>query len=263
MQSVYKLPIAMAMLHEVDLRAFSLDQKIRFLPSDRISPDQHSPLRDGHPHGDFDVSLRELLRLAVSESDGVASDILVRELGGPANVDSYIRGLGIHGIRIADTEKTLGVDLSAQYRNYSEPAAMVALLERLSEKSPLSTDSTHLLMRWMTESSPGSKRLRGLLPPGTVVAHKTGTSGTDNGITHATNDVGIVTLPDGRHLYIAVFVCDSPESESVREAVIAKIAKEVYSLLPATLRSSVKRRSSSVAIRSAVVASLCPTRRSL
>ena len=80
----------------------------------------------------------------------------------------------------------------------------------------------------MTESKPGAKRLKGLLPRGTVIAHKTGTSGTENGMTAATNDIGIITLPSGRHLAIAVFVSDSPADEATREGVIARIAKAVF-----------------------------------
>ena len=80
----------------------------------------------------------------------------------------------------------------------------------------------------MIESTPGPKRLKGLLPAGTIVAHKTGTSGTEKEITAATNDIGIITLPDGRHVAIAVFVSDSPADVATREAVIAKIAKAVF-----------------------------------
>ena len=69
------------------------------------------------------------------------------------------------------------------------------------------------------------------MPAGTAVAHKTGTSGTEKGITAATNDIGIITLPDGRHLAIAVFVSDSPEDEATREGVIAKIAKAIWEKL--------------------------------
>ena len=76
----------------------------------------------------------------------------------------------------------------------------------------------------MTESKPGQKRLKGLLPAGTAVAHKTGTSGTVKGVTAATNDIGIITLPNGKRLAIAVFVADSPADEATREGVIAKIA---------------------------------------
>jgi len=80
----------------------------------------------------------------------------------------------------------------------------------------------------MIHGPTGAHRLKGFLPEGTVVAHKTGTSGTSNGLTRATNDVGIVTLPDGRHMAIAVFVSDSKANEAVREGVIAKIARAAW-----------------------------------
>jgi beta-lactamase class A len=80
----------------------------------------------------------------------------------------------------------------------------------------------------MIESTPGAKRLKGLLPAGAVVAHKTGTSGAQKGITAATNDIGIITLPNGKHLAIAVFVSDSPADEATREGVIAKVAQAVW-----------------------------------
>jgi hypothetical protein len=59
--------------------------------------------------------------------------------------------------------------------------------------------------------------------------HKTGTSGTEHGVTFATNDVGLITLPDGRRLSLAVFVTDSKADEATRDAVIARIAKAAYS----------------------------------
>ena len=80
----------------------------------------------------------------------------------------------------------------------------------------------------MAASNTGPRRLKGLLPTGTVVAHKTGTSGTENGETAATNDIGIITLPNGRHIAIAVFVSDSPADEGTREGVIARIAKAAW-----------------------------------
>jgi beta-lactamase class A len=83
-------------------------------------------------------------------------------------------------------------------------------------------------MKVLTESTPGAKRLKGLLPAGTAVAHKTGTSGTQGGLTAATNDIGLLTLPNGKHVAIAVFVSDSPTDEATREAVIAKIARAVW-----------------------------------
>jgi len=228
MQSVYKFPIAMAALHAVEQGRFRLDQNIRFLPSDLISPDQYSPLRDADPHGNADVPLQELIRLAVSESDGVASDILIRSLGGPPSVDAYVRSLGIEGIHIIDTEKTLGRKVELEDRDSAQPRALVALLHLLADHSPLSPDHTQLLLGWMTASHTGDRRIKALLPLGTIVADKTGTAGQNRTHTNATNDIGLITLPSGQKLAIAILVADSSAPAAVREKVIAEIARAVY-----------------------------------
>ncbi len=80
----------------------------------------------------------------------------------------------------------------------------------------------------MTQTPTGLKRIKGLLPTGTVVAHKTGTSRTVNGRTAATNDVGLITLPNGRHLAVAVFVSDSRADDATREEVIARVARAAW-----------------------------------
>jgi beta-lactamase class A len=98
---------------------------------------------------------------------------------------------------------------------------------RLSQRV-LSAGSQALLLKLMTESIPGAKRLKGELPAGTVVAHKTGTGGTQNGITSATNDIGIITLPDGRHLAVAAFVSDSAADDDTRDAIIARLTKAAW-----------------------------------
>lgn len=86
MQSVYKFPIGMAVLHRVDQGALSLDQKLHVAPGDLVPAGVHSPLRDKHPQGNIDVSVSELLRLTISESDGAASDVLMRAAGGAGSV---------------------------------------------------------------------------------------------------------------------------------------------------------------------------------
>ncbi|MGI8882674.1 MAG: serine hydrolase, partial [Pyrinomonadaceae bacterium] len=99
----------------------------------------------------------------------------------------------------------------------------------LHERRGLSESSQQLMLKILVETSTGPKRLKGLLPKDAIVAHKTGTSGTNkDGITAATNDIGIITLPNGKHLAIAVFVSDSPADEATREGVIAKIAKAAW-----------------------------------
>ena len=94
--------------------------------------------------------------------------------------------------------------------------------------------SNDLLVKTLTASVTGPKRLRAGLPAGTLLAHKTGSSGTHGGITAATNDIGLITLPDGRKLAIAVLVTDSRADEATREGVIARIARVAYDEATAT-----------------------------
>lgn len=228
MQSVFKLPLALTALHFVEEGKFSLDQPIRFLPSDRILPHTHSPLQDKYPEANMDIPLRELLSAAVSLSDNAAADIVLRSLGGPPVVDSYIKSIGVTGFHLEDSEDGLARDVKVQYRNWFEPAAAVEFLRRISDDSPLTPEHTRLLLQWMAETSTGVHRIKGDLPAGTILMHKTGSSGTKNGVTFATNDIGLITLPDGRRLAIAIFVTDSTADDATRDGVIARIAKAAY-----------------------------------
>ena len=84
-------------------------------------------------------------------------------------------------------------------------------------------------------------RLKGRLPAGTEVAHKTGSSGSRDGVSAATNDIGIITLPDGRHLAVAVFLRDSKASAEARDAVIARVARGAWDRATGSKRSSHSR----------------------
>jgi beta-lactamase class A len=227
MQSVYKLPIGMAVMKQVDAGKIKLDQKVSVTKRDFVRVGQHSPIRDQNPNG-VEMSVSDLLRFAISESDGTASDVLMKLAGGPQAVQAYLTELKITDMIVLNTEKEIGQDWQTQYRNWTSTEAAVSLLRALYERQGLSESRQGLLLKLMTESTPGAKRLKGLLPAGTIVAHKTGTSGSQKGITAATNDIGIITLPNGKHLAIAVFVSDSPADEETREGVIAKIAKAVW-----------------------------------
>ena len=228
MQSVYKFPIAMAVLHQVDSGRLQLEQKVSFDKSDLVSEKQHSPIRCKYPDGG-ELSLKELLRFAASESDGSASDILLRVLGGPKQVTRYLRKLGIKGVVVETTEKEMGFGETVAYRNWAKPKAMVKLLRILHQgRKGLSPASRNFLLELMTETKTGLKRIKGQLPAGTVVAHKTGTSGTVGGITRATNDIGLVSLPNGKHLAIAVYISDTKADDRTREEVIAKIARAAW-----------------------------------
>ncbi|HVF47973.1 MAG TPA: class A beta-lactamase, partial [Pyrinomonadaceae bacterium] len=242
MQSVYKLPIAMAVLEQIRMGDAALDEKIGVTKEDMVRAGMRSPLRDSTPDGGV-FTIRELIRLSMVESDGTASDVLMRIAGGAGEIQSFLTKIGITDWKIANSEKEIGRDWQTQYQNWATPMAAVELLRWLhgsgksdafkrssasEEGTPEGVTLTALLIEDMANSNPGPRRLKGLLPKGTVVAHKTGTSGTRDGITAATNDIGIITVAPDKHVAIAVFVSDSAADEKPREAVIAKIAKAAW-----------------------------------
>jgi beta-lactamase class A len=227
MQSVYKLPIGMALMKQVDAGKIKLDQKVKVTTEDFIGAAAHSPIRDKNPKG-AELTVNELMRWMLLESDGTASDVLMKLAGGPEAVNAYLKEIKITDMIVLNTEKEFSQNSQLQYQNWATPEAAVNLLRALHERRGLSESSHGLIMKLMTESNTGPKRLKGLLPAGTVVSHKTGTSGTVDGVTAATNDIGIITLANGKHLAIAVFVSESPADVVTREGVIAKVAQAVW-----------------------------------
>jgi beta-lactamase class A len=228
MQSTFKFPLAIAVLDLVDKGKYSIDQKIHIKKA-QLDQETHSPMRDKRPNEDFDITIGELLSYSVSESDNNACDILFELAGGTKKVNDYIHSLGVKDIAIVATEKEMKAGWDVQYTNYARPSAYLQLLRIAYERKTLSKTSHDFLWKTLTEGPTGLKRIKGQLPKGTVVAHKTGTSGSnDKGITAATNDAGIIELPNGKAIAVVVFVSDAAADSDTRELVIARIAKAVW-----------------------------------
>jgi beta-lactamase class A len=226
MQSVYKFHIAMAVLHLVDEGKLSLAQKYR------VTKDHYfktlSVLMRVYPEANVDVTLKELITWMVINSDNVACDILFDILGGPDKVQNYIKGLGINDISIVATERQMHNDWKVQFTNWTTPKATAELLMLFYSGGILRKSSKELLWKLMVDAANAPKRLKGMLPEGTVVAHKPGTGDNNGEVFSAVNDVGILVLPNGRKIIIAAFVTRAKEEFMVVEERIAKISRTVY-----------------------------------
>ena len=228
MQSVFKFHIALAVLDQVDKENLSLEQEI-FISKDELLPNTWSPIRDKYPDGNIKLTLAEILKYTVAISDNNGCDILLKMIGGPEEVENYIRSLGFKDISICFNEDEMHKDWNAQFSNWTTPKAATFLLVAFYTKIILSKSSYDFLLKTMIETSTGKNRIKGQLPEGTTVAHKTGSSGTnDEGITAAANDIGIITLPDGKHFAISVFVTNSKENDETNEKIISDIAKAAW-----------------------------------
>ncbi len=254
MASTYKVPIAVQVLSKVDRGELALDQMIQIEPTD-LSPGSGT-LSDLFNKPGVALSVRNLLELMLLISDNTATDVLLRLAGGAEAVTARMRELGIEGLRVDRSTKQVIADwmgiaasgpwslerfrelaravlpedrqaaakrFDADPRDTATPEAMVTLLEQIYRGQALKRETTELLLDIMRRCRTGEARLKGLLPPGTEVAHKTGTIG------GTTNDVGILTLPaDAGHVAIAVFVKSSEKDVPTRERAIAEIARAVH-----------------------------------
>jgi beta-lactamase class A len=229
LQSVFKFHIALAIFDEIEKGKLNLPQKI-YISKKEMQTNLYSPLKDKYPQGNIYLPLHEILKATVSESDNVGCDALLKLLGGPKKINTYLKKIGMKDVQILYNEIHSQKVWERQFSNWTSPASTVELLKAFQNKEFL-TEKSHLeILKMLNETSTGPKRLKGLLPEGTTVAHKTGTSGTNSstGIMAAVNDIGIVTLPNGDQYAIAVFVSQSKESLETNERIIAEISKIAY-----------------------------------
>lgn len=224
MQSVYKFPIALATLHLVDIDSLSLNKEIMITKRDLL-PDTWSPIRDKYPDGTT-MTLADILSYTVSLSDNNGCDILINLLGGTQTINKYIQKLGIDNIHITKTEAQQHREWNFMYENSSSPKAAIKLLRLFDSQQIISTDSYHFLWNIMSETSTGSITTK--LPDSVIVAHKTGSSPLLEGIYEATNDIGIMVLPNGKRIAFAIFIFHSKETKDTNYAVISDIAKTIY-----------------------------------
>ena len=256
LQSVVKLVVGVAVLDTVDKGQRRLTDAITIHTRDLSLYMQ--PLANLVGPSGYTTTIGDLVRRAIIDSDSAATDVLISQLGGPSAVQAFLKAKGISGIRIDRDERHLQTEIvgltwrpeyvdaklldraiamvpptsrqeayaryQADPRDTSTPKGMASLLLRLAHGDLLSSPSTEFVLMAMRECKTFPDRLKAGVAPGWALAHKTGSSGSWQGVTAATNDVGILTAPDGSSVSIAVFVADSRASSAVKAALIARIS---------------------------------------
>ena len=258
--SVVKLPVAIVVLDGVDQGRWSLETPITLVPHD-MHP--RGWLGDRYPRGGGPVTIYRLLDLMLRFSDNSAADALMRIIGGPTVATEWLERHDIHDLRVDRTERDLGDDwyglepgadtlgsaeeirqLRAEVpeavhdsaaqamlldpRDTGSAAACVHVLERLWRGNLLSEAMTDTLEAILARCRTAPDRLPGMLPKGTPVARKTGTGGTSRGVTVAVNDIGVIRLPNGDDVAIAVLIGEPRMRIRRAETVIARIARTVF-----------------------------------
>ncbi len=253
MASTFKVATVVTLLDRVDKGELQLTDLIDVpLESMVVGP---NPIATNFVHPGIKLSVANLIEPMITESDNTAADACLKLAGGPEAVTKLLRSIGITEQRVDRYCTELGMDFyglpdkaylsvaAAAYakdptlearisdrnlefekdpRDQSTPKAMLELLLAIDSGKVLSKESREFLLATMSRTRTGSGRLKGLLPKGTPVAHKTGTTG------GVANDVGYITLPDGRRFAIAVFTKSSTTSEADRDRAIAEISRSLY-----------------------------------
>lgn len=228
MLSVYKLPIAMCVLNNVDKGLLTLQTSVRITPED-MHKNTWSPLRDVLRNTDTSLSLTDIIKYTLIQSDNNCSDILLKTIGGVKTVQTYLKEISQPSIEVNNSEWEIFQSPNLIYSNRATPNDVVSLLNKLYTQKLFSDSCFNFLWETLSDCTTGNNRIKGKLPKEIVVAHKTGTSFTTNeGVTPVINDVGIITLPNGKHIALAIFVSESKENRATNEKIIADIAELIY-----------------------------------
>lgn len=195
MASTVKVAIAALYLAQVDAGQHSLDERINGAP------------------------VRSVMYRMLVYSDNRAADTMFRAVGGPRAVHDWLRDNGITGVRVDRTIAQLLSDKRDLWdrRDSTTPIAMVNLLKRIYTAELIKPASRNYLLDLMAQCQTGKNRMKALLP-GVPVEHKTGTL---NGLS---DDVGFITLPDGRRVVVAIFARGGAD----RPRTIAETARTIY-----------------------------------
>jgi beta-lactamase class A len=217
--SVYKLPLAITVLQEVEKKNLSLDKKVRVSPDDVAPGSQFNTDLWRRP---VDKTVAELLEFSLVRSDNTSSDKLLQMIGGPAGVSERMRALGFSNIDIKYSSREFAAHRDKP--NKATATDLAQLLAKLQKGELLQAPQFSLLFGFMERArTGGERRLRANLPAGTQVGEKTGSGDT------TTNDVGLITLPAGKgHLAMAVLINGAKISTEAQEKLIAELARSAY-----------------------------------
>jgi beta-lactamase class A len=257
MQSVFKMLVGAAALSEVDAAQLSLGEVFE-ITAKQLSPPR-SPIADAWP-GRTAYTADELLVAAVSDSDNTAADVLMKRIGGPGAVTAWLQSKKVDEVRVDRYERELqpealgmapfrpawkGAAFDAalatvppeaqrkaalaylrDVRDTATPHGMLLFLSMLDAGELLSPASTRRLLTIMAQSPRGPERLKAGFPAGSTFAHKIGT-GTNQGLTTAYNDVGVLTLADKRSYAVAAFLTGSTADETGRAGLLADLGRAI------------------------------------
>lgn len=234
MMSVFKLHQAVALCRMFEENGTSLDS-VMTLRRSELDPDTWSPMLKDHSDEEISLPMRRLLEYTLIESDNNASNEMFVRLMPPAACDSVIAGIIPRGsFEIRFNEAEMQADHSQAYSNRTSPLGAAILIDRVFTDTLVGKDYQDFIKSALMRCQTGPDKISAALSEreGITIGHKTGSGYRDeNGRLAASNDVAFITLPDGRHYSLAVFVKDFDGTDAEAAATIARISEAVIKAL--------------------------------
>ena len=215
MLSSFKTLAAALVLRRADEGRVALGRRVRYRQRDLV---QWSPVTEKHVGGQG-LSLAQLCEATITTSDNTAANLILRELGGPAALTDFLRGIGDTVTRLDRVEPELNEPAPGEDLDSTTPRAMAHTLRTLLLGEALSPASREQLAVWLKANTTGGRRLRAGLPRDWVIGEKTGTAGA------SANDAGIVWPPGRAPLLVSAYLADSPGPAERREAALAGVGR--------------------------------------
>ena len=223
MCSTFKASLAACVLARVDRGRARLADRLRLDAAD--VQDWHAPVaRANLARGAMSVG--EMCRAVVEQSDNSCANILLREIGGPAGMTRFWRALGDDVTRLDDVEPVLNRTPPGGIRSTTTARSMATILETLTLGPVLSTGSRATLVAWLKGCRTGDNRLRAGLPDGWAVGDKTGNNGRD-----AAGDIALVWPRPGAPIVVSVYTRGGSPVEAQFAALFAGIGRAVAATL--------------------------------
>ncbi|MDO9414254.1 MAG: class A beta-lactamase [Pseudolabrys sp.] len=218
MCSTFKFLAAAAVLKKVDAGQAKLDQRMPLSASDIIP---YAPVAEKHL-ANGGMTLGEACAAAVEWSDNVAGNLMLRELGGPEGLTTFMRAIGDDKTRLDRNEPTLNTAIPGDPRDTTTPHAVTQSLQKILLGPVLSESSRAQAERWLAGCRTCDTRLRAGLPSGWQIGDKTGTGGNAS-----VNVIGIVRPPQRAPLLVAVYCTGSPKTTKEIEVAHVEVARLV------------------------------------
>ena len=214
MHSVMKFPQALYVADYLHKKGLTLSDSV-LVHKDSLDAETWSPMLSIFEGARY-FTFAELIEWSLQQSDNNACDLLFASCGQPDAVEKYIHTLGFKDIYVRLTEKEMKKNPHRAIENSATPKEMARLLEWFYHHR---NDNKNLSFIWdtMADCNNGQQRMAAVLPKDGKLIHKTGSGFPSSDGRQDRNDVGIVLLPDGSHLSVAIFLQNSKEEKEVAE----------------------------------------------